>query len=145
MTEQFFSQAVEAFTGQKLSLYDGLNALLENTPDDGTHPKIQTTFDGTRTDPNIRGSVAGLSRENFTPGKFALGILHGMTDELFDMYKGYLDAKLPPKQLLLGSGNGLRKNRHLQRISEETFGLSLTITDTPEEAAVGAAMFARMI
>ena len=145
MTERFFSDAVFAFTGQRLELYEKLDVLLEGTPDDGTFPQVQTTFDGTRQDPEKRGSVTGLSKENFTPGAFALGILHGMTDELYDMYQGYLQAGLPAKQLLLGSGNGLRKNKHLRRITEQIFAMQLTITDQPEEAALGAAMYAAVL
>lgn len=145
MTERFFSDALFAFTGQRTELYGALDALLEVTSDDGTHPTVETTFDGTRADPAKRGSVTGLSEENFNPGQLALGVLHGMTDELYELYFGYLRAGLPDKQLLLGSGNGLRKNRHLRRITENTFGMKLRLTDQPEEAALGAAMFAEMI
>lgn len=145
MTERFFSDAVYAFTGQRLELYEKLDALLDSTADDGTCPRVQTTFDGTRQDPEKRGCVEGLSKENFTPGALALGVLHGMTDELYQMYQGYLQADLPAKQLLLGSGNGLRKNKHLRRITEKTFGMPLTLTDQPEEAALGAAIYAAIL
>ena len=43
------------------------------------------------------------------------------------------------------SGNGLRKNRHLCRITENTFGMKLKLTQQPEEAALGAAMYAQRI
>ena len=145
MTERFFSDALYAFTGQRCELYAALDALLETTSDDGTHPMVETTFDGTRLDPSKRGSVTGLSQENFTPGKLALGVLHGMTDELYNLYFAYLQAGLPGKALLLGSGNGLRKNRHLRRITENTFGMKLKLTEQPEEAALGAAMYAQQI
>ena len=106
---------------------------------------MDTAFDGTRTDPLRRGSITGLTEQNFTPGQLALGVLHGMTDELYDLYFGYLQAGLPEKELLIGSGNGLRKNRHLRHITEKTFGMKLTMTDQPEEAALGAAMYAQRI
>jgi sedoheptulokinase len=61
------------------------------------------------------------------------------------MYYAYLQAGLPQKQLLLGSGNGLRKNRHLCRITENTFGMNLKLTQQPEEAALGAAMYAQRV
>ena len=144
MTERFFSDALYAFTGQRKELYEALDKLLENTVVENL-PTVDTAFDGTRADPDKRGSITGLSRENFTPGALALGVLYGMTDELHGMYKGYLQAGLPPKQLLMGSGNGLRKNRHLQRITEERFGLPLTMSSQNEEAAVGAATFAEML
>ena len=144
MTERFFSDALFAFTGQRREVYADLDKLLDTVPD-GTEPKVETTFDGTRADPAKRGSVTGLSRGNFTPAHLALGVLHGMTDELYTMYRGYLDAGLPPKKLLIGSGNGLRKNRHLRRITESTFGMVLTMSTQNEEAALGAAMYAERI
>ena len=68
-----------------------------------------------------------------------------MTDELYQLYFAYLQTGLPQKALLLGSGNGLRKNRHLRRITENTFGMPLQLTEQPEEAALGAAMYAAEI
>ena len=32
-----------------------------------------------------------------------LFLLHGMTDELYDLYRGYLDGGLTPKEILIGS------------------------------------------
>lgn len=40
------------------------------------------------------------------------------------------------------SGNGLRKNPHLCRIFERTFGAELILSDNDEEAACGAAIYA---
>lgn len=145
LTERFFSDSLYALTGQRLELYAALDGLVEQTADNGIHPVVETTFDGTRADPAKRGSITGLSEENFTPGQLALGVLHGMTDELYDLYFAYLRAGLPEKALLIGSGNGLRKNRHLRHITEKTFGMKLQLTDQPEEAALGAAMYAEVI
>ena len=144
MTERFFSDTLYALTGQRREVYEELDRLLENTPSDDA-PGVETTFDGTRSDPEKRGSITGLSQKNFTPGALAWGVLKGMTDELYQMYAGCLRAGLPPKELLMGSGNGLRKNRHLRRLTEEYFALPLTLSDQPEEAALGAAMFAETI
>lgn len=144
MTERFFSDALFALTGERREVYADLDKLLD-TVSDGDQPKVETTFDGTRSDPAKRGSITGLSRENFTPAHLALGVLHGMTDELHAMYAGYLQAGLPPKRTLIGSGNGLRKNRHLRRITEATFGMELAMSTQNEEAALGAAMFAERI
>ena len=145
ITERFFSGVLQAFTGQDEILYEKLNTLLDATADDGCHPKISPTFNGTRQDPFRRAAIEGLTAENFTVGHLALGMLHGMIDELYEMYASYLNARLPAKQLLIGSGNGLRLNRHLQRIAADTFGQSLHLSQCPEEAAVGAAIYAKNI
>lgn len=75
----------------------------------------------------------------------ALGILHGMIDELYSQYRICLNAGLSPGAVLIGSGNGLRCNQHLQRIAADTFGLPLTLSENAEEAAAGAALFARIL
>ena len=144
MTERFFSDAVYAFTGQRLALYEKLDGLLDTIPE-GSQPQVETTFDGTRAEPHKRASVQGLSRENFTAGHLALGVLHGMINELHCLYDAYLQSGNASKQLLIGSGNGLRKNRHLRRIAGETFGLPFKMSEQNEEAALGAALFAAML
>ena len=66
----------------------------------------------------------------------------GMADELHIMYESYLHAGGQVPAVLLGSGNGLRKNPHLCRIFEEAFGLPLVLSKNEEEAACGAAIYA---
>jgi len=66
-----------------------------------------------------------------------------MAEELTGMYRSYL-ASGGTNAPLIGSGNGLRKNPFLQRCFTEAFGCPLTLSDCAEEAACGAALFARM-
>lgn len=143
LTEKFFRETVKAFTGVDRIAYDGLNSLLDNTKDMGDFPRVNTCFDGTRNDPTKRGSIDNISIDNFTPGQFAFGILHGMADELFEMYSACLGEGLAPKSRLIGSGNGLRLNRHLQRVTEQTFNMRLEMSENVEEASTGAAIFAK--
>lgn len=143
LTERFFRETVKAFTGVDCSAYEGLERLLDNTADCGGHPHVNTCFDGTRNDPDKRGSIENISIDNFTPGQFALGILHGMAEELFGMYSACIGEGLVPKSRLIGSGNGLRLNRHLQQITAQTFGMELEMSECAEEASTGAAVFAK--
>lgn len=145
MTERFFHQAVFELTGIDTPVYDGLNRLLDHTEDNGDYPFVTTSFDGTRSDPHKRGSIENIAVNNFTPGQFALGILHGMANELHEMYSSALAEELEPKTQLIGSGNGLRRNPHLQQIVQETFKMPLKMSVHTEEAAVGAAIFARKV
>jgi len=142
LTERFFRETVKAFTGIDCSAYEGLEKLLDSTADNGEHPHVNTCFDGTRKDPDKRGSIENISIDNFTPGQFALGILHGMAEELFEMYSACIAEGLVPKSRLIGSGNGLRLNRHLQRITAQIFGMELEMSGCVEEASTGAAVFA---
>ena len=65
-------------------------------------------------------------------------VLCGMADELLDMYKK-MNVR---KSGIVGSGNGIRKNKALVKIFEEKLGAKMKIPKHVEEAAVGAAMFA---
>jgi sedoheptulokinase len=49
------------------------------------------------------------------------------------------------RQVLVGSGNGVRKNRVLRGIAEGQFGLKMLVPEHTEEAAYGAAMQAMVL
>ena len=59
-----------------------------------------------------------------------------MADELYRMYGRCGEER----SILVGSGNGLRKNPALQRTFESLFGLELHTPQHKEEAAFGAAL-----
>lgn len=104
--------------------------------------KVSTLFCGTRSDSQIRGSVTNISLENLTPGHLIAGFLEGTVEELYQFYQEaepLLDRK---PTTLIGSGNGLRKNLLWQQIARDMFGMELQMSDIPEEAACGAAIFA---
>ena len=67
-------------------------------------------------------SFTGLDAENLTPLHLTYGLLQGMVDELYEMYREYLSL-CPPPALLVGSGNGLRKNPRLQSLVSRTFSM----------------------
>lgn len=100
--------------------------------------KVDTRFAGTRSDKSVTGSVCGITESNFTPEALTLGVLKGMTEELYLMYRatGITKAKL------VGSGNGIRKNPYLVKTAEDMFGLKMKIPCHKEEAACGAALYA---
>ncbi len=98
---------------------------------------VDTRFAGTRKDPSVSGSISGIGVDNFTPEAFSRGVLKGMVNELKGMY-----SQMGTKgQRLIGSGNGIRKNKQLIKIAEIEFGLPLLTPKHCEEAAVGAALF----
>ena len=100
--------------------------------------KVDTRFAGTRGDATVRGSITNISTDNFTPSDLAAGVLGGMIDELHGMYL-LMGEK---REGIVGSGNGIRKNKTLIRIAERTFGGKLRVPLYTEEAACGAALFA---
>ena len=102
--------------------------------------RVSTLFNGTRQDPGLRGSVTNLSENNFTPGGMVYACLEGMADELHKLYK---QTGMPGGARLVGSGNGIRRNPMLRKILSGMFGAELELARYEEEAAAGAAIFAK--
>ena len=105
--------------------------------ENGEQLKVDTRFSGTRANKDILGSISGISTENFTPRNLTLGVLEGMVQELYDLYKEMNTEKTS----LMGSGNGIRKNKPFIKLTEEKFSFPLKIPAHKEEAAYGAALF----
>ncbi len=98
---------------------------------------VQTTFSGTRKDPNVKGSITMIDEDNFTPSALTLGFIHGVVDELY----GFM-CDIGKKSLLVGSGNGIKRNPILVSYAEEKFGAKMKTPQNNEEASMGAALFA---
>lgn len=142
LLEKFFRQTVEMATGTvPASCYEGMSVLLSSSSKPTDVPSVTPLFQGTRQDPTLRGHIDGLSTENLTPLHLIWGMMEGMAGELHDMYLHYRSAGGTDVSLI-GSGNGLRKNIHLQNCFQEMFGQTLTMSECNEEAATGAAQFA---
>lgn len=144
MLENFMRSCAEAVTGTKVGpCYDAMERLLREKEIPEDIPQITPLFQGTRQEPSLRGSIANISTENFTPRHLIWAMLEGMTRELYTMYQCYLQAG-GEEAKLIGSGNGLRKNVHLQECVSKMFGQKVVMSDCCEEAAAGAAFYAAM-
>lgn len=117
-------------------VYRIMNDMLRNAKSSSF--KVDTRFAGTRLNSEITGGISGITTENFTPSALTYGVLCGMTDELLNMYEKMGICKSG----IVGSGNGIRKNKALVRIFEERLGAKMKIPSHLEEVAFGAAMFA---
>jgi len=138
MIEGFFrSYAVFAGLGDS-SQYGVINALAERAYKNGEQPLwVDTSFCGTRTDPMRRGSIENIELNNFTPSALILGVMNGMCDELYKLYReGHLK-----KRHIVASGGAIRKNHILRRVLEDKFGMAVSVNAIKEEAATGAALF----
>lgn len=142
LLENFFRQTVKMVTGSEDSVYEAMTRALDEGGNITDYPETVTLFQGTRKDPALRGSITHLGTDNFTPLHLIHGVMHGMADELYGMYKGYLDLNGKAPVAMIGSGNGLRRNPHLCRVFEDTFGCPLILSENDEEAACGAAIYA---
>lgn len=139
LLHRFFARCAERFGGDVRDIYDVMNDMAAEQPEDHTLT-VDTRFCGTRNDPTLRGAVSEISEGNFTPEQLTRGVLWGMAAELRGLY-GEMPL-LSPAVGLVGSGNAVRKNPVLRRYLEEQFGLPLKLPAHREEAAFGAAVFA---
>lgn len=144
LLENFFRQTVKMVTGTEESAYSAMEQALNEAGPMENIPVTVTTFQGTRKNPNLRGSISGIDTENFTPVHLMHSVMRGMAEELYGMYREYLDQGGRPCETMIGSGNGLRRNRYLCRVFEEVFGCRLILSEWEEEAACGAAVYAGM-
>lgn len=142
LLENFFRQTVKMVTGSEQSAYAAMDKALMESGNAENVPCTTTTFQGTRQNPNLRGSISGIGIDNFTPVHLMHSFMNGMAQELYGMYRSFLDTGGAAPKTIIGSGNGLRKNDHLCRAFETIFGCPLILSSCEEEAATGAAMYA---
>ena len=136
LLKEFYQNLFAAAKMENVDVYGIMEKFLSAQSD--TTLKVDTRFDGTRSDPEIRGSISGISTANLTPADLTAGVVHGMVEELYEMYR----SMGINRSGIVGSGNGVRKNKALIAVAESIFGAKLRIPIHLEEAACGAALFA---
>jgi len=137
--ESFMRETAELVTGKKIkSAYPAMDRFLENGMGLDGALTVSTRFAGTRSDPNTRGSITRVGLDNFTPRHLIVGFLDGMVTELEEMY---VSCEHGAHTKIVGSGNGLRKNKALRRMFEAHFRMPMAVPAYCEEAAFGAALF----
>ena len=140
--ERFFRAVVAGVTGQEVErAYPAMDQWMLNfMPEDPLI--VDTTFNGTRRQPDKRGAITQIGLDNFTPAHLCDGVLTGMAQELHALYDQMRPCLPAAPRRLIGAGNGLRLNPPLVTRMERSFGLPLSIPRHREEAAFGAALFA---
>lgn len=129
--KKIFSFKEELTDGEVYEIMDKMAAVGQSSL------KADTRFSGTREDQTIKGAVTEITDGNFTPENLTVAVLEGIIDELLGMY-----AKMGlEKTGVVGSGNGIRKNKVLIKTCEQKLGRKMKIPENTEEAAVGAAMY----
>lgn len=137
LLHKFFTQCAEIFGGNKEDVYKNMDRIAEISPDEHTLT-VDTRFCGTRKNPDIKGSVSGITESNFTPAELTRGFLYGMANELYTLFESF-DITA---DMLVCSGNAVRKSFVLRQYLEELFGMKLYVPAHTEEASFGAAIFA---
>lgn len=143
LLESFFRAVAEQASGKELpKLYELMETFAEGGFEIENPLEIATQFCGTRENPSLRGSIHNLGIDNFTPQHFTIGVLQGMVSELYTLYEGMKPQLSQMPKKLIGSGNGLRMNKTLQKMLVKCFDMPLAIPNHKEEASFGAALLA---
>jgi len=142
--EQFFRNTAESMfqIEPEAKLYETMTRLAAGISAGADGLRCEPRFAGTRLDPTVRGSMTGLSPQNFTAAHLARAVLEGMSRSL---HEGFLAIQKITEQspgALIAAGNGLRENQLLSQIVSQAFGLPMTFTKHREEAAYGASIVA---
>lgn len=144
--EKFYEQVIcgyNKFSSNGLAftrdhIYAWMDSLLEGYEEREEEVIIKPQFSGTRDNPKGRGSIGNISTINFTPEDFTIGMLLGIVEELYNYYNDNPD--IHSFTGMVGSGNGLRKNKHLIKMFEKKFAMSMKMSRNEEEAACGVAL-----
>lgn len=142
--EQFFHDVGQSMYGRDsaIPLYDQMTQLAASAPAGADGMRCDPLFAGTRSDPTVRGTLTGLSPQNFTARHLARAVLEGMARSLDEGYSAIVGITGQTHSKLIAAGNGLRENLLLSEIVGQSFGLPVTFTPHREEAAYGAAVIA---
>jgi sedoheptulokinase len=136
---------VTAPPGQTLDrsdVYERLNRLAAEAPQDCGGLRVATTLAGTRSDPGLRGGFLNVGLENFGLGNVSRAILRGIVHELADFHDAAAAQAAARHEVVVAAGNAVRKNPLLPRLIAERFGRPVHVPRHTEEAALGAALLA---
>jgi sedoheptulokinase len=84
------------------------------------------------------GYFKNITEANFTPQHVLTAVVQGMAKELYQYYEGLSDTTKHRFSHLVGAGNGIRKNRHLQNAVSYKFGKPVSLVSHSEESCLGA-------
>lgn len=141
LLEKLFKEIATTVTGAEVkSAYPAMDKIMENYPIEKSL-NVSTLFSGTRSNPEKRGSISGISTENFTMAALCDGFMWGMAEELYSMFDQMKPYIKNGKTLLIGSGNGIRFNAPLRKRFEKLFGIKMVIPASKEEAAFGSVLY----
>ncbi|MBQ9121163.1 MAG: MerR family transcriptional regulator [Clostridia bacterium] len=138
MLEEFFRSYTVSAGMQDTSQYQVMNQLAEAAYESGEDGlDVDVSFCGKRSDPDCRGSIQRIDRQNFTPSSLVLGVLKGMCRELYTLYKTF-----PEKGThIVASGGAVKRIGVLKKLIADCFGVSVSASTVEEEAATGVALF----
>ncbi len=139
------AQALRTFIGQSgIAAEPSLETILtemhaQGLSKLGTSLRANASLAGERCLPDMRGSFAGLSFDNFTIGDMTSALCRGLVTGLREAMP---EALLRGRPQIVGSGNAICRSPLMQQVIREAFGRELILSELPEATACGAAFLA---
>ena len=121
-------------------LYSRLTELAATADSRSDGLVCEPQFSGTRSDPDRRGKLTGISSSNLTPANLVRALLEGAAAHHRAAWDQVVTVLGQRQTRLVGAGNGIRANVALRECIESAFQLSVATTAHREEAAFGAAL-----
>jgi len=138
MLEEFFRSYIISCGMENVPQYQIINKLASDAYEKGEDGLlVDAFFCGKRSQPDLRGSIRNIDRQNFSPSALTLGVLKGMCNELYELYEEFSEKKAH----IVASGGAVRKNQVLKRLIANRFEMSVSASTQKEEAATGVALF----
>jgi len=94
-------------------------------------------LDGERHGPDLTASLEGFRLHNGRLGEIALAVASGINRNARALFP---EAVLQEREVVMGSGNALRRSDLIRREAEHALGKPIILTHIQEEAATGAAL-----
>ncbi|MGU3473072.1 sedoheptulokinase [Paenibacillus sp. D51F] len=149
LLERFLREAAELAGGVVPErLYSRMNeaaeAELDRLEREGIKPELTVSplWLGSRSDPEVSGSITGIREGGFTVPGLIAGFLLGTIDELLGMLAPLPAGLRAGIVRIAGTGNGIRRNPAMRRLLAARTGLTLRTAAMAEESAAGAALHA---
>ncbi len=133
------------YEGDSEAVYERMTDLADQADVGSSGLMMEPLLTGTREDPARRGTIGGIGTVNFSPGNLSRALLEGVIAQFKRLYDTTLVAGAGERSVLIGAGNGVRKNKVLREVAERVFGLEMRVPVHTEEAAYGAAMQAMVL
>ena len=121
-------------------IYEKLTNLASDLSKDSSELNFSALFTGSRENFSAKGEINNITPENFFIENITSALIDSMAYELHRAYIESINCGSTTKNILVGSGNGLKKNLLLQNALNSKFGMKTIIGKNDEEAAIGAAL-----
>ena len=141
--KDFVQNLVLKLTNQNLSsdfIYESLIRLSEEKSSQSSDIYVSPLFTGSRENSLAKGQILNITPENFLIENISNELIYSIAHELHKSYEESLKCGANKKNILVGSGNGLKKNKLMQSYLNSKFNLKIRIGENDEEAAIGAAL-----